>query len=65
MSRALEEGEASGDAESVQSLNRVFDVMDEANDILEELLEGWKAPRLVVIGNQCDGMFATFVSRVG
>ena len=46
--------------ESVQSLNQVFDVMDEAADILEELLEGWEAPRLAVIGNQSDGKRGAF-----
>ena len=42
----------------MQSLNRIFATMDELEDVLQEVLEGWRAPRVVVIGNQSEGASA-------
>ena len=41
--------------ESVRNLNRIFAIMDDLEDILQEVLQGWQPPRLVVIGNQSEG----------
>lgn len=41
--------------ESVHNLNRIFAVMDDLEDILQQVLRGWQPPRIVVIGNQSEG----------
>ena len=41
--------------ESVGKLNHIFAVLDELQDILQDVLQGWEPPRVVVIGNQSEG----------
>ena len=49
--------------ESVQNLNRIFAVMDDLEDILQEVLNQWQPPRIVVIGNQSEGK-STILERL-
>ena len=49
---------AADPVESVRNLNRIFSVMDSLTDILQEVLQGWQAPRIVILGNQSEGAAA-------
>ena len=47
--------------ESMQALNPIFATMDEMQDVLQ----GWEAPRLVVIGNQSHGAWSSPYPQCG
>ena len=48
-------GPTADPVDSVRNLNRIFAVMDDLEDILQEVLQGWQPPRVVIIGNQSEG----------
>eukprot|EP00041_Stephanoeca_diplocostata_P002415 m.26379 g.26379 ORF g.26379 m.26379 type:complete len:1069 (+) comp13313_c0_seq3:164-3370(+) len=45
----------SSEVEAVSKLNKIFDVLDGLQDVLLSVLDGWEAPRVVVVGNQSHG----------
>ena len=54
---------ATEDAPSVRMLNRIFSVMDELQDLLQEVLRGWEAPFVTVIGAENTGK-STILERL-
>lgn len=53
----------SGKTVSMHVLNKIFDVLDELDDVLRALLSDWEPPEVVVIGRQSAGK-STILERL-
>ena len=51
------------DGDSVRALNHIFDITDDLQDVLQELLHGWEPPQVVVIGRENTGK-STILERL-
>ena len=51
------------DNDSVRALNHIFKITDDLEDVLNELLEGWQSPQVVVIGRENTGK-STILERL-
>jgi hypothetical protein len=61
--QVLDAGAASQGISSIHDLRRIFASLDSVRDILEQTLEGWQPPQLVVIGQESSGK-STILERL-